>query len=201
MAGLKIWICVLSDWRPKGIDKSAAPRAGASAAELRLDELYRSSFSRIVDNVRRAFGPGPPEPEDVVQAAFVKFAAHKNQASIKDPNSFIFIAARNIIFDHKRRNKVFDRYLSEQMAFDSEFRLEEITPERVLESKERFSEMVTAIKRLPEKQQVILAMSRIEGKTYAEISSLTGWSQADICRQLKAGMKRLAKDMRRGEQN
>lgn len=176
--------------------KNASARTGAISADLRLEDFYRTSFFDIVSSVRRAFGPGPPEPEDVVQAAFLKYAAQKNPAAIKDPSAFVFITARNIIFDQKRRKKVFDRYLADQMAFDLEFRLEEITPERVLVSKERFSQMVNALKRLPKKQQVILAMSRVEGKTYAEISALTGWSDADICRQLKAGMKMLAKEMR-----
>lgn len=186
----------MNNWRSDKSYKSASPPTSATAADLRLEDFYRTSFFDIVSSVRRAFGHGPPEPEDVVQAAFLKYAAHKNRASIKDPSAFVFIAARNIIFDQKRRNKVFDRYLADQMAYDLEFGLEEITPERVLVSKERFSQMTAALKRLPKKQQVILAMSRVEGKTYAEISALTGWSSADICRQLKAGMKKLAKEMR-----
>ena len=183
-------------WRTDDSPSSASATTNAAAADLRLENVYRSSFADIVSSVRRAFGPAPPEPEDVVQAAFLKYAAHKNPASIKDPSAFVFITARNIIFDQKRRNKVFDRYLADQMAYNLEFRLEEITPERVLVSRERFSQMVTALKCLPKKQQVILAMSRVEGKTYAEISSLTGWSESDVCRQLKAGMKCLAKEMR-----
>ena len=186
----------MNDWRKDKSRRSTSPPTSVGAADFRLEDFYRSSFADIVSSVRRAFGPGPPEPEDVVQAAFLKYAAHKNLASIKDPSAFVFITARNMIFDQKRRNKVFDRYLADQMAFDVEFRLEEITPERVLVSKERFSQMVTALKCLPKKQQAILAMSRVEGKTYAEISALTGWSESDVCRQLKAGMKSLAKKMR-----
>ena len=183
-------------WRSEGGADDASWHGGGT--DVALEALYRTSFGDLVSSVRRAFGPGPPEPEDAVQAAFAKLAAHKNPAEIKDPNAFIFIAARNIIFDYKRRTKVFDRYLADQMAYDAEFRLEEITPERVLESRERFGLLVSALKRLPHKQQAILAMSRVEGKTYAEISRLTGWSQADVCRQVKAGMKRLALEMRNG---
>lgn len=170
--------------------------SGHRTADPRLDRLYREYFDDLVRVVRRAFGPGPPEPEDVVQVAFLRFATHKNAGAIRDPRSFLFIAARNFIFDHKRKRKLLDRYLADQIAYDRSFELEEITPERVVLAREHFDQLVKALRRLPKKQQVILAMSRIEGKTYAEISAETGWSPADICRQLKAGMKALAREVR-----
>lgn len=165
-------------------------RAVDTQARL-LDQLYRDHYTELCKTINVTFGAGPPEPEEVVQAAFAKFAALKDTVMIRDPRSFIFIAARNIVLDHKRRAKLKDAYLAEQIALDRELLLEEITPERVLLAKDYFDRLAAAIKTLPYKQQVILAMNRLEGRSYAQIRDATGWSPADISRNMRAGMDSL----------
>ena len=117
----------------------------------------------------------------------MKFIGLEDRAKIKNPRAFIYTTARNLIMDHKRRAKRNDAYVARQLAFDPDYQLEEITPERVYEERERFSIMVEAMKVLPEKQQVILTMNRLQGKSYAEIIKETGWSLGDISRNLNAG--------------
>ena len=179
------------------------PSDDTSAADVQartgLDTLYRDHFASLVANIRRSFGAGPPEPEDVVQSAFAKFAALDNPDSIKDPRAFLFIAARNLVLDHKRSRKVADAYIAEQIAFDREFVLEEITPERVVIAKERFDTLIEAMRALPLKQQVILTMSRLEGKSYREIGKETGWSVGDISRNMNAGISALVIALKRAE--
>ena len=78
--------------------------------------------------------------------------------------------------------------------------LDEISPERVLMEKQRFEILNAAIKRLPDKQQRMLAMNRYHGMTYAQIAARTGWSLADISRQLTRALAMLdaaLKDMER----
>ena len=43
-----------------------------------------------------------------------------------------------------------------------------------------------------EKQKYIVSASRLEGKTYQQISDDTGWSIADVCRQLNSALVILA---------
>jgi RNA polymerase sigma factor (sigma-70 family) len=157
---------------------------GAPSGDAALDELYRTHFNSLVANIRKSFGAGPPDPEDVVQSAFAKFATLENPQNIQDPRSFIYIAARNLVLDHKRSAKVADAYIAEQIALDVELKLEGITPERVVVAKDRFAILVEAMNTLPRKQQIILAMSRLEGKSYREISAETGWSAGDISRNM-----------------
>ena len=135
----------------------------------------------------------------MVQSAFAKFAALDNPDSIKDPRAFLFIAARNLVLDHKRSRKVADAYIAEQIAFDRELVLEEITPERVVIAKERFATLIEAMRALPLKQQVILTMSRLEGKSYREIGKETGWSVGDISRNMNAGIAALVIALKRAE--
>ena len=52
---------------------------------------------------------------------------------------------------------------------------------------------------LPKKQQVILAMSRLEGKSYREIREETGWSAGDISRNMNAGIAALVIALKRAQ--
>lgn len=170
---------------------------GAGKQDDGLSALYRDHFAELVANIRKSFGSGPPEPEDVVQSAFAKYAALKSRTKIKDPRAFIYVAARNLVLDHKRSAKVVNAYIAEQIAFDRELTLEEITPERVLVSRERFNVLVEAMRALPHKQQVVLAMSRLEGKSYREIGEETGWSAGDISRNMTAAISALVIALKR----
>lgn len=166
-------------------------------ADARLDALYRDHFADLCANIRKSFGAGPPEPEDAVQTAFEKFAKLRNPGAVRDARAFLYISARNVVLDHKRSAKVADAYIAEQIALDHELKLEGITPERVVVSKERFDILVEAMRALPQKQRVILAMSRLEGKSYAQIREETGWSAGDISRNMNAGISALVIALKR----
>lgn len=178
-----------------------APRAGkvrdAGPADTELDGLYRAHYGDLVVKIRAAFGSGPPEPEDAVQSAFMKFARLEDRATVSNPRNFLFISAQNIILDHKRASRTANAYIAEQLALDTDMALEQITPERVVESKERFSILVAAMRQLPQKQQVLLAMSRIEGKTYREIAAETGYSLADVGRSINQAITTLVIALKR----
>lgn len=164
-----------------------------------LDALYRTHFQPLSAAIAKAFGQGPPEPEEVVQAAFLKFVGLDDRTRVQHPRAFIYATARNLIMDHKRRAKRNDAYVADQLAFDPDFQLEEMTPERVYEEKERLQVIVEAMKRLPHKQQVVLTMNRLQGKTYAEIIKVTGWSLGDISRNLNAGKAALMEALEKAD--
>lgn len=132
-----------------------------------------------------------------MQSAFAKFAALRNPLSVKDPRAFVYIAARNLVLDHKRNAKVANAYIAEQLAVERGCELEGITPERVVLSRQRFDLLVEAMRSLPHKQQVILAMSRLEGKTFREIAKETGWSAGDISRNMNAAITALVIALKR----
>lgn len=165
----------------------STPASSSVANGAALDALYRSFFGPLSGSIRKAFGAGPPDPDDVAQAAFAKYAAIEDVERIRDPKAFLFMTARNIILDHKRKTKRNDAYVADQLSYDPEFHLETITPERVLEEKERFEILIAAMKELPRKQQIVLTMNRLHGKTYEQIVKETGWSLGDISRSLNAG--------------
>ncbi|KDA00741.1 RNA polymerase sigma factor [Hyphomonas oceanitis] len=165
--------------------------------DAELDGLYRAYFADLVTKVRAAFGSGPPEPEDAVQTAFMKFARLKDRTAVANPRNFIFISAQNVILDHRRASRTANAYIAEQLALDTELALEQITPERVAEAKERFSILIAAMRQLPQKQQALLTMSRLEGKTYREIAAETGYSLADVGRSINQAITTLVIALKR----
>lgn len=174
-------------------------RAASLTGDASLEEIYRAYFEPLSAAIARTFGQGPPEPEEIVQAAFLKFMRLPDRGKVGNARAFLYATARNIIIDHKRKAKRNDAYVAEQLAFDPDFRLEEISPERVLEAKDRFAALVAAMKTLPYKQQVVLTLNRLHGKSYAEIIKATGWSLGDISRNLNAGKEALIRALDREE--
>ncbi|MDP3495582.1 MAG: RNA polymerase sigma factor [Hyphomonadaceae bacterium] len=145
-----------------------------------FETLYRDYFAELCRKLRRNFGAGPPEPEDVVQAAFARLAAVKNPADVKNPRAFLFATARNIIYDHKRRQRRHFDYAQGLLAENSALDLDELTPERVYIHGERFEIVRKTIEKLPEKQKVVLNLHRNHGRTYQQIADETGWSYGHV---------------------
>lgn len=162
-----------------------------------LETLFRDHFTDLCKSINRIFGPGPPDPEDLVQDAFERYARLEDRSSIRNPRSFLFITAKNIALDFRRRRKTTDAYLAEQAALGAAAKLEEVTPERVVLAKDYVEAVTAALRALPRKQQVILVKSRLEGKSFKQIREETGWSVGDISRNLHTAMEMLVEEAER----
>jgi len=172
-------------------------QADPVADDVKLDDLYRTYAEELANTLKKRFGAGPPEPEDVVQATFTKYASLEDPASVRNPKAYLFRTARNIILNHKRQNQTADAFVEETQHNADAIKLEQITPERVLLEKERVEIMAAVMKTLPRKQQVVLTMNRLQGKTYAEIKAVTGWSMGDIHRQMTTGIEVLSEALKK----
>lgn len=152
-----------------------------------IEELYRSCWGELCRRLRRLYGDGPPEPEDIAQSAFAKITALDNLKYIENPRAFLFTTAVNLGLN------AIDRIVRARKFIDGEMHrvgqnVEEITPETVYQDREHLNTVQQAIDSLSEKQRQVLLRSRLKGETYAQISAATGWSPADISRQLKAAL-------------
>lgn len=171
-------------------------RDGASGVASGIERLYRRHWKDLCNWLHRRYGPGPPEPEDVAQTAFLKMADVEDLDSIENPRAYLFsIAANTALTGIKWRART-QRFIEGELE-ESGHQLEEISPERAYSSRERFDVVWSQLERLSEKQREIVMRSRIYGQTYERISAETGWSMADISRQLTAALA----EMRRALEN
>ena len=162
-----------------------------------FEQLYRVYWQDLCGHLRRMFGAGPPEPEDAVQAAFIRYAALEEPQQVRNPRAFLLVTARNIILDQKRRSGRHVAYAKAVLAENSGPQLDDISPERVLLEKERFEVINEVFRTLPEKQQVILTLRRQHGYTYQQIANETGWSYGDVYRQMDKALASLSQALKR----
>ncbi|MDP3736906.1 MAG: sigma-70 family RNA polymerase sigma factor [Hyphomonadaceae bacterium] len=162
-----------------------------------IEALYRDYWMELCRQLRRSFGSGPPEPEDVVQAAFARLAALDDPGRVHNPRAFLFATARNIVLDHKRRQSRYFAYAQDVLSTHSTLSLDELSPERVYLHKERFDIIRRTIEKLPEKQRVVLNLHRNQGYTYQQIANETGWSYGDVYRQMEAALATLSDALKR----
>ncbi len=186
----------------------ALPVTGSEEAVVELnkrrfiDSLYKQHWSGLCGWLRRRYGAGPPDPEDVAQEAFEKIAAMDNVGDIRNPRAFLYtVAARSALMGVRwlvQARKHVDEELKKQGD-----KVEEITPERIYMERERFNSVLKEMAGLSNKQREIVIRSRIQGQTYDEICAETGWSPAVISRNLKAAMLALyrAEDAHKGAVN
>ncbi|KKK85213.1 hypothetical protein LCGC14_2775540, partial [marine sediment metagenome] len=69
---------------------------------MNIEDLYTSYWSELCKFLHSRYGSGPPEPEDIAQTAFVKFASLENNDRVENPRAFIYRTASNLIVDYHR---------------------------------------------------------------------------------------------------
>jgi RNA polymerase sigma factor (sigma-70 family) len=141
-----------------------------------LATVYRQHWQALCRHVRINFGAGPPEPEDIAQAAFTKLAAIENPSSIENPGAFLRRVARNIAIDAHRRNGRTRRVEQSLEIFEAENT--ELSPEDVLVSKDELKRLNDVIANLKPKHRVALMLRRMDGLTFIQIAREMGISEA-----------------------
>jgi RNA polymerase sigma factor (sigma-70 family) len=139
-----------------------------------LDKLYRHHRDSVLRYTLRTFGAGPPDPSDVVQAAFEKFVGMENRTDIANPRAFLIASARNYVFDQRRRFKVRIDYAEDVRSTGGE--TDDFDPERVLVAKEQWRLLERAIQGMDDRRREVLIMNRLHGLSSAEIARRMGCS-------------------------
>jgi RNA polymerase sigma-70 factor (ECF subfamily) len=174
---------------------SLSVEPGTLRGRADLETLYRGYRDIMRRYVARAFGPGPPDPDDVVQAAFEKYASIDDDQPIDSPEAFLKRSARNYVIDQRRRMGVRAAHARDVTAIEQEH--DDFDAARVLEAKERWQIIEGAIEQLDPRKREMLIMNRIHGLNYAEIARRKGCSatlvKAEIAKALFACKRALRK--------
>lgn len=158
--------------------------------------LYQTYFGELERYIRRAFGDGPPDPDEVAQSAFTKFLTAEDTHTIRNPRAFLYASARNIVIDHKRRQKTRKSYADEILSVEEAEKTDGISPERVLIEKERFAIMRSAIEDLQEQDRRILLMHRLQSRTYADIARELAMSESAVRRAVARALMHIDRIMK-----
>jgi len=128
------------------------------------DKMYRLAL-RVVKNEEEA--------HDVVQDSFIKvWNKREKLAEIENKDAYCMTIARNMGIDKLRGRKMTTTDIDEQYDLTADIP----DPERTLVAKQELSIVMKVVNSLPENHRTVIQLRDIEGYTYKEISTMTGYS-------------------------
>ena len=154
-----------------------------------LKALYERHWGELCQYISKAFGAGPPDPEDVAQTAFMKYASLDRPADILNPRAFLYAAARNTVADYHRRAATRRRHAGELRRTAEDDDRCALSPERVLLGKERFAILQGVLQRMPRRRRAMLLLNRFDGVSLTEIARRFGISEAAVRKQIRLAMR------------
>ena len=110
---------------------------------------------------------------DITQDAFTRLIAAPPTTAVDNPSAYLFRTARNLAINHDRRERILS------FAEDQEAALLAVpdnapSPEIVVISRQEFNILQAVFAELTPIQRQILILSRIEGRTFADIGRTLG---------------------------
>ncbi len=143
-----------------------------------LATLYDAHRASLCAHLRRKYGEGPPEPEDVVQQAFARIAKldWPLLQAITHPKAFLFRTAEHVLIDEKRREITRRRHAIETRAGIFIDHGCDLNPENVLVKRDELALIERTIRAMPERRRVCFLMHRMDELSCAEIARRLGIS-------------------------
>jgi RNA polymerase sigma factor (sigma-70 family) len=163
------------------MSSSSSPGPGIAAPEL--DSRYRrplmSFFLRRVSD--------HAEAEDLTQQVFLRLLASPNAKSYGLQAPLVFRIAANLLRDRRRAAGTRGEHL--RLVDDRDIDTlsagaEDLTPERVLLSRENLSEVLRTLDQLGPRTRDMFILFRLENMNQADIAALFGCSRSTVEKQV-----------------
>ena len=172
--------------------RSLPSREATERAEEKsnIATLYRSQARSLTETLRKYFGDGPPDPEDITQLAFQKLIERKDLADVRSLKSFLWRTARNLMLKEKRSANVRSKYdfEIEQLFFTAKHN--EMTPERVLSAQAQLQVIDEVLRKMPVRRRRCFILHKVEGLPIAEVGEVMGLPKSTAHRDIvRAGME------------
>ncbi|MEM1396000.1 MAG: sigma-70 family RNA polymerase sigma factor [Pseudomonadota bacterium] len=139
-----------------------------------IARLYEDYAVQLSATLRKRYGDGPPDPDDIAQAAFEKVLERGDTASIRNLKAFLWSTARNLLRKEIRSKHVRDRYAFDIDQIFFAAKGDDRTPERVIEAKQQLKSINALLRHMPERRRQALILHRIDGLSVAEVGRRMG---------------------------
>jgi len=140
-----------------------------------LSAYYREHQQELCRYATSKFGLTPAEAEDVVQAAFARFAPLADTDEVENVRAFLYRAVNNASIDLLRRHQV-RRSFAQSVEGDPEREIDSVGPERIAVGRQLLGLISRTLWKMPHKRRRLLLMNRVDGLSYAEIARREGLS-------------------------
>ncbi|MEM1412374.1 MAG: sigma-70 family RNA polymerase sigma factor [Pseudomonadota bacterium] len=160
-----------------------------------LQALYERFFLKLVVGLRATYGDGPPDPEDIAQAAFVKLKKRGSLDDIRDPEGFVWIAARNLMLSEKRKQAVANNHSEEISRRYFSDGCDNFDPECVFRSQQQLTLVAQTLNEMPERRRRIFILNRVHGLTPAQAGARCGVSRSSAVRHIAIASEALVRTL------
>lgn len=143
--------------------ESSIQASSTSSNWNKVLELYSRDSEDLSAYLRKNYGNGPPDPEDVVQQAFERLANYGDLQSVKNLKAFLWRTARNLLLTHHRNADARSKYDYEVEHLYFASKGSENDPERVLEARQQLNVIENALRKMPQRRREAFLLHRVEG--------------------------------------
>lgn len=130
------------------------------------------------------------QADDLVQETFIKLWKNCAKVPVEKAKSFMFTVVNNAFLNETAHKKVVLKYAGQKTG-----RVENQSPQFLLEEKQFHQKLQNAIANLTETQRTPFLMNRIEGKKYREIAELLDISVKAVEKRMSLALKSLRKEI------
>jgi RNA polymerase sigma-70 factor (family 1) len=142
-------------------------------------KLYRIAKAKLISH---------DDAEEVIQSIFSNLWEKRRTLLIKDLSQYLHVCVKNAVLNHIRANITKDKYWTHYRGFLPQST--EVTAEAVAYD-DLDNALQNAVNSLPEKSRQVFRLSRVEGRTNAEIANMLAVSEKAIEYHLTKTLKDL----------
>lgn len=147
--------------------------------QLDLQRLIASKFKKMHH-----------EAEDIVQDAFHNILRAENIDLLENPKAYLYQTASNLALNRIRKHQRHSQYINGLNLSESD-EIDELSPERSVSSRHDLQRLEQALVKLPEKYRRTFLLSRVQEKSYREISELLDISESTVEKHIIKALKYL----------
>ncbi|MGE0254795.1 MAG: RNA polymerase sigma factor [Alphaproteobacteria bacterium] len=155
------------------------------ASKRALDQAMLTHRRMLVRTLARLVG-SVATAEDLVHDAYMRVAAVIDDRPVHHPAPFLYRTARNLAFDHLRRQRRHGAVIDTDASGDAIAAVASPSPspEADLDGRQRLARLDAAIAGLGERQRRVLVRARVDGWTYERIAAELGVSISTVQKDL-----------------
>ena len=170
-------------------------QAVSTVGAARRDEELRAWMVQYGPGVRRFLLKRVPasEVDDLVQEVFLSLQARSAATPIENVEGYLFRTAVSVLARQRRRRTW--RWGHQEQLEGAPEALDELSPERILISREAIGEVVAALQRLPQRRAQAFALSRFQHLTNEQVARRMGISVKSVEELLRLAMAQIMADL------
>ena len=150
----------------------------------KISHLYQEYYMPLVATLRKMYGNGPPDPEDVANEAFERIVTRGDVGSIDNLKAFLWRIAKNVVLKARRDNASRSRrdFEVENIFFPE--KSYESTPERIIEARGQLRAINLLLCTMPEMRRHAFILHRIQGLSITDTARRLGMSRPGAAKHI-----------------